>query len=66
MANTIILSSHPKARTMRVRTKMRSATLISEIPRKTEVTIRIALLRLASRVATSIVKQMVWGIPSAG
>lgn len=66
MASTIILSSHPKARTMRVRTKMRSATLMSEIPRKIEVTVRIALLRLASRVGTSIVEQRAWGIPSAG
>lgn len=69
MAITIIPSSQPQARTICVRTKHLRITLNSEIPKKTEVTIRIALFRLSSKVtvsATSILlsiinEQRAWG-----
>jgi hypothetical protein len=51
IAITIVISSHPKARTTRVRTKIRRQTLTSEMAKKTEVTMRMALLRESSLTA---------------
>lgn len=45
IAHTINPSSQPKARTTRNRTKHRSNTVISDRPKKTEVTMVMASLR---------------------
>lgn len=55
IATTIVASSHPQARTMRVRTKHLKITLINDIAKNTEVTIRIALFRLLSIWPSSMV-----------
>ena len=69
IAITIVPSSQPQARTTCVRTKHLRITLNSEIEKKTEVTIKIALLRLSSRpnpsngtiIPSMMNEQSAWG-----
>lgn len=56
IAITIKQSSQPKARTTRKRTKHRSNTVTSEMPKKTAVTMVITSLRPVTMMHTESVK----------